>query len=251
MATTDKNQNEIIKAWQSLIEESIKANTAFLKESSKIFTSLLSEKKEPKDFLKINTDILNAAANNYIKLNIAHTENLLNFGINVSRNLFSFNDKNNTDKETDINSEPEEQSGSSDTNSRNQIKLSAKQGEQISTSFYLNSHNAFAQSGAFKNQDFINETTGEKATTLLMSISPKQFILEPGKSLKIDVSINATNNTSPGKYKSTVALEGMDNQEFDIIIDVAENKPSIKKISTAKPVAKKFAKKSIAKKRKK
>ena len=57
-----------------------------------------------------------------------------------------------------------------------------------------------------------------------MLISPKEFMLEPGKSLKIDISIDATNNISPGKYQSTVRLEGMDNQEFDIVVDVIENK---------------------------
>ena len=56
-------------------------------------------------------------------------------------------------------------------------------------------------------------------------------MLEPGKSLKIDISIDATNNISPGKYKSTVRLEGMDNQEFDIVVDVIENKVAITKVS--------------------
>jgi len=75
--TTEKSQNEIINAWQSLIEQSVKANTAFLKESAKLFTSLLSQKTEAKDLLKINTEVLNAAVNNFIKLNITNTENLI------------------------------------------------------------------------------------------------------------------------------------------------------------------------------
>lgn len=44
MLNTDKSQNNIINAWQTLIEQSVKANSAFLEESAKIFTSLLSKK---------------------------------------------------------------------------------------------------------------------------------------------------------------------------------------------------------------
>ena len=241
---TEKSQNEIINAWQSLIEQSVKANTAFLKESAKIFTSLLSQKTEAKDFLKINTEVLNAAVNNFIKLNITNTENLMNFSANVSRSFFSFADsKNNTDN----NPAQQAEVSTNIVNTKNEVNLSVKQGEKISTSFYLNSHNAFAQNGKFNYGDFIDQTTGKKAA-ISMLISPKEFTLESGKSLKIDISISATNNINPGKYNSTVRLEGMDNQEFDIVVDVAENKPAMAKISKLKPVVKKHIAKKAAKK---
>ncbi len=254
MAETGKNQNEIINAWQSLIEQSIKANTAFLEESSKIFTSLLSKKIEAKDLLKVNTEVLNAAASNFIKLNIAHTENLVNFGVNLSRSFFSF-DKNNSGHESKTDASRGEQTESTATNTKSQINLAVKQGEQIATSFYLNSHNAFAQSGKFVSEDFINEHTGNTAP-ISMSISPKEFMLEPGKSLKIDISIGASKAVSAGKYKSIVRLEGMDNQEFDIVVEVLENKTAPGKISKPKAVvknlvAKKAVKKTAAKSRKK
>ena len=224
MVTTDKSQNNIIDAWQSLIEQSVKANTAFLEESAKIFTSLLSKKIETKDLLKINTEVLNAVANNFIKLNITNTENLVNFGLNVSRSLFSFIDtKNNTDANSSQHTE------SPATHARSQINLSVKQGEQISTSFYLNSHNAFSQTGKFYYEDFIDEATGKKVA-IDMLISPKEFTLEPGKSLKIDISLDVKNEIIPGRYKSTVRLEGMDNQEFDIVVDVAENHQAGKQV---------------------
>jgi len=239
---TNKGQNNLINAWQCLIEQSVKANTAFLEESAKIFTSLLSKKIETKDLLKINTEVLNAAANNFIKLNITNTENLVNFGLNVSRSFFSFTDtKNDSDVNTSQPAEPPA------INARNQINLSVKQGEKISTSFYLNSHNAFPQTGKFFYEDFIDEATGKKGA-ISMLISPKEFTLEPGKSLKIDVSIDAANNTNPGKYKSAVRLDGMDNQEFDIVADVTENKQAGTKISKHKPLIKKGIGKKAAKK---
>ena len=250
MATTDKSQNEIITAWQSLIEQSVKANTAFLKESAKIFTSLLSKKIDAKDLLKINTEVLNAAANNFIKLNVANTENLVNFGVSISRGLFSFAEKKSADdndpaKEADISGSNTSTNG----HTKNQINLSVKQGGRISTSFYLNSHNAFAQNGKFNYGDFFEEFSGKKGG-LSVSISPLEFILEPGKSLKIDISITATSDTNPGKYKSMVRLEGMDNQEFELVIDVAENDPqSIEKTPKHTPVVKKRIPKKAAKKR--
>ena len=243
---TEKSQNEIINAWQSLIEQSVKANTAFLKESAKIFTSLLSQKTEAKDLLKINTDVLNAAVNNFIKLNITNTENLMNFSANVSRSFFSFADsKNNTEN----NPAQQTEVSTNIVNTKNEVNLSVKQGEQISTSFYLNSHNAFAQNGKFNYGDFIDQTTGKKAA-ISMLISPMEFILEPGKSLKIDISIDTINNIDPGKYKSTVRLEGMDNQEFDIVADVIENKPAIAKVAKHPPAIKKSVAKKIPKKAK-
>jgi len=229
MVTTDKSQNNIIDAWQSLIEKSVKANTAFLEESAKIFTSLLSKKIDTKDLLKINTEAFNAAANNFIKLNIANTENLVNFGLNVSRSFFSFIDtKNNTDADSG------QQTESPSAKSRSQINLSVKPGEQISTSFYLNSHNAFSQTGKFYYEDFIDEATA-KQVAIAMLISPGEFTLEPGKSLKIDISLDVKSDIIPGKYKSTVRLEGMDNQEFDIVVDVAENHQAGKQV--VKPAA--------------
>ena len=172
MTTTEKNQSEIINAWQSLIEQSVKANTAFLEEYSKIFSTLLSKKTEPKDLLKINTEFLKAATNNFIKLNVTNSENLMNFAVSVSRNIFSFIDKIN---KKDVDTSQHIESGV--TNTRNQINLSVKQGEQITTSFYLNSHNAFSQTGNFHYENFNDETTGEKAA-ISMSISPKEFTLE-------------------------------------------------------------------------
>jgi len=244
--TTEKSQNEIINAWQSLIEQSVKANTAFLKESAKLFTSLLSQKTEAKDLLKINTEVLNAAVNNFIKLNITNTENLMNFSANVSRSFFSFADsKNNTDN----NPAQQAEVSSNIVNTKNEVNLSVRQGEKISTSFYLNSHNAFAQNGKFNYGDFIDQTTGKKAA-ISMLISPMEFILVPGKSLKIDISINAINNIDPGKYKSTVRLEGMDNQEFDIVADVIENKPAIAKVAKRSPAITKSIAKKVTKKAK-
>ena len=253
MATSDKNQNEIINAWQSLIEQSVKANTLFLEESGKLFTSLLSKKIDAKDLLKINNEILKAATNNYIKLNITNTENLMNFGVNVSRSIFSFIDKTNT-KDTGTSQEPTSQA----TNSRNQINLSVKQGEQLSTSFYLNSHNAFSQNGNFYYEDFIDERTGKKAA-ITMVISPKEFTLEAGKSIKVDISVAVNINIVPGKYKAIVSLQGMDNQEFDIVVEVLETKMTDKQITkatskknSAKSTSiKKTTKKTVAKSRNK
>ncbi|MEO8414209.1 MAG: hypothetical protein ABI472_11150 [Ginsengibacter sp.] len=243
MTTTEKNQSEIINAWQSLIEQSVKANTAFLEEYSKIFSTLLSKKTEPKDLLKINTEFLKAATNNFIKLNVTNSENLMNFGVSVSRNIFSFIDKIN---KKDVDTSQHIESGV--TNTRNQINLSVKQGEQITTSFYLNSHNAFSQTGNFHYENFTDETTGEKAA-ISMSISPKEFTLESGKSIKVDVSVGVTNDTAPGKYKAIVRLNGMDNQEFDIVAEVIENKLQVKQVVKSKAALKKIpAKKSSAKK---
>ncbi len=228
MSASNNNQNEIISAWQNLIEQSVKANTEFLKESSKIFTDILSKKFDAKDLFKINNDVLNAAAGNFIKLNISNTENLVNFGVNLSKSIFSFIDKNN---KTDINTG--QQPVTQTHNTRGQINLSVKQGENISTSFYLNSHNAFSQTGKFYYDNFINIMTGQKAD-LSLSISPKEFILEPAKSVKVDVNISASKDIIPGTYKITVRLDGMDNQEFDIVAEVLENKTSIKQISKPK-----------------
>jgi len=233
--TTEKDTNEIIKAWQSLIEQSVKANTAFLETSAKLFTEFLSKKSETKDLLKINTEVLNAAANNFIKLNITNAENLMNFGVSVSRNFFSFaNTKNETVNE---NKESRaEKPGEAPANAvRNQISLSGRQGEQITTSFYLNSHNPFAQSGKFYYGNFIEEVTGNTAN-LFMGITPKEFMLEPAKSLKVDISINVAADVVPGKYISTVRLDGMDNQEFDIVVDVSSGATATQKGSKPFPV---------------
>lgn len=237
MATTNNTQNEIINAWQNLIEKSVKANTTFLQESAKIFTDILSKKIETKDLLKINTEVLNAAANNLIKLNIANTENLVNFGITLSKGLFSVNSKKNTS-----NTKPEAETVT--TTERNQINLVAKQGEALSTSFYLNSHNAFSQSGKFYYENFVNELSGER-TNLSMNILPKEFILEPGKSLKVDISLTVHKDVQPGKYLSTVKLDGMDKQEFDIVVEILENKEQFKAV--APPTKKSGAKNSLDK----
>src|SRR5437868_3741375 len=129
MAITDKSKNEIIKAWQNLIEQSVKANTAFLEESAKLFTDLLSKKTETKDLLKINTNVLNTAVNNFVKLNVANTENLMNFGVTVSRSFFSFADTKSNAGNSSGKEEAAENPVEPVTAARNQINLSVKQGE--------------------------------------------------------------------------------------------------------------------------
>jgi hypothetical protein len=225
MATTDTTQNDVIIAWQNLIEKSVKANTTFLQESAKIFTDILSKKIETKDLFKINTEVLSAAANNLIKLNISNTENLVNFGINVSKSLFSF-----TNSKADTNIETETTTDTTvATAERSQIKLSLPQGQSLTTSFYLNSHNAFSQSGKFFFEHFINESTGNDAA-ISMQILPQEFILEPGKSIKVAITLNAATDVAPGTYMSTVKLDGMDNQEFDVVVEISENKPESKRM---------------------
>lgn len=242
MATTDNTQNNIISAWQDLIEKSVKANTTFLQGSAKIFTDILSKKIETKDLLKLNSEVLSAATNNLIKLNISNTENLVNFGIDISKNIFSFtNVKTNGDSNSDIVVEKVPPAFE-----RSQINLSAQQGKSLSTAFYLNSHNAFSQPGKFYFEDFISESTKETGP-ITMSILPPDFILEPGKSLKVDITLNLNKDVAPGKYTSTVKLEGMDNQEFDIVLDVTENKMVTKPNATTRPVDAP-AKKSVEKK---
>jgi hypothetical protein len=244
MATTDSTQNDVIIAWQNLIEKSVKANTTFLQESAKIFTDILSKKIETKDLFKINTEVLSAAANNLIKLNISNTENLVNFGINVSKSLFSF-----TNSKTGENTGTEAKSETTvATNERGQIKLSISQGQSLTTSFYLNSHNAFAQSGKFNFQQFINESTGKEAA-ISMQVFPQDFILEPGKSIKVDITLNAATDVAPGKYKSTVRLDGMDNQEFDVVVKVFEDKREANPISQSASATKKSAAKNNSNKK--
>src|SRR5437879_1443245 len=87
--------NEIIDALQSLIDKSVKANTAFLQESGKIFTGLLSKKLDVKDLQELNNQVMSDAVTNFIKMNIKHTENLMDFGVNVSRSIVSFLDNVN------------------------------------------------------------------------------------------------------------------------------------------------------------
>ncbi len=232
MSTTDTTQNDAIIAWQNLIEKSVKANTTFLQDSAKIFTDILSKKIESKDLLKINTEVLSAAANNLIKLNISNTENLVNFGINVSKSLFSFTNSK-TGAKTEAEAKTEVIVARAE---RGQIKLSIPQGQSLTTSFYLNSHNAFSQSGKFYFQQFINKSTGKDAA-ISMHILPKDFILEPGKSVKVDITLHAAADVAPGKYESIVKLDGMDNQEFDVVVEISEIKSVPKPKSSTKKSA--------------
>ena len=96
-----------------------------------------------------------------------------------------------------------------------------------------------------------------------MTISPSEFMLEPGKSLKVEISIVVNKNIPPGNYVCTVKLDGMDNQEFDVTLKVLELENKVikssktqmaskkivaKKIKNSKPVAKKSAIRKAGKK---
>ena len=230
MSENNQEQN-VIEAWQSLIEKSIKANTEFLQESGKIFTNLLSKKPDVNNLQDMNKQLMSDAVNNFVKMNIKHTENMMDFGMNVSKSLTSFLDKVSKSATTTTT----EQTPSQNTNGSNKINLSIQQGQQITTSFYLNSHNAFAQSGKFNYGDFVDASGNSVGLTLAMA--PKEFTLDPGKSIKVDISITASADVPLACYKTTVKLEGMDNQEFDITVDVLENKPSENKPSENKSPA--------------
>ena len=77
-------------------------------------------------------------------------------------------------------------------------------------------------------------------------IRRKEFTLEAGKSIKVDITVGVTGDIVPGKYKALVRLDGMDNQEFDIVVEVVENKQKSKQVFKTKAAAKKVAAKRTA-----
>src|SRR4051812_27357798 len=115
-------QNEIVTALQDLMEKSIKANAEFVQQSGKIFTGLLSQKLEAKDFVEMNNKVLADAMNNFIKMNIQHTQNLMDFGVNVSRNIVSFME--NVNKNPDGNTATKSQNDQQANQKNGQINLS-------------------------------------------------------------------------------------------------------------------------------
>jgi hypothetical protein len=234
MANTD--QHDIVNALQGLIDKSVKANAAFLEESGKIFTGLLSKKLEPQDIQELNHSIVNDAVKNFITMNIRHTENLMDFGVNVSRSIVSFIDRIN--KNNGGAASPGKPGGAS----RSQIRMAVAQGGQVSSAFFLNSHNSYAQNGNFHFDEFVDSSTGARAP-LSMIMSPAEFVLEPAQSLKIEVMVAAPKSVVPGMYKTTVRLNGMDKQEFDIAVEVTAVQAALPPKKTSRPISKGTSKK--------
>src|SRR4051794_21370222 len=126
-----ENQNEIVTALQELMERSVKANTEFLQHSAKIFTGMLSRKLEAKDLFELNNKVMGDAMNNFIKMNIQHTQNLMDFGVNVSRNMVSFIENVNKNTGTNVAEPVSQNDQQANQNGKGQINLQAKQGQQI------------------------------------------------------------------------------------------------------------------------
>jgi hypothetical protein len=218
MTNTDKeSSNELLSTLRSLMDKSFKANATLLKGSGRVLTSLLAQKMGSKDLTELNKRVLNVAFTDFVKMQIKHTEELMDLGVQVSQNIVSFIDK----ASGPATGSPKPAASENTGQANNQINLSVRPGEQLSTSFFLNNNSALSQSGKFYYEDFIDSVTGKKVV-LSMLLSPREFTIEPGQSLKVDLNIGATSDVVPGKYRASIRLDGMNGEKFDIVVQVME-----------------------------
>lgn len=235
--------NELLNSYKSLLEKSGEANKAIMDEAGEIFRKILNNKIELSQISEFNNEVMRNAVTNLLRLNIAYTENLLNLSVITSKSINNFFDQ---DKSTSRTQEKEQVVAEEKIqNTKNVIPLSAHQGETVTTYFTIENGERHVQTGRFIFNKFISET-GNFAENIQLKINPVKFDLPAGHSTDIEMIITVPEKMITGNYKNTVIIEGIENSEFDIALEVVkqpEKKLPAKKKKSA------TAKKSVAAKK--
>ncbi|MBP7400340.1 MAG: hypothetical protein KA954_12180 [Chitinophagales bacterium] len=241
------NINELLNSYKSLLEKSGEANKAIIEEAGEIFKKILNNKIELSQISNFNNEVMSNAVSNLMRLNIAYTENLLNLSVITSKSINNFfdqdNSNSNSEENNDVNNAEEKIQYT-----KNVINLSAQQGETLSTKFTIDNAENRVQTGRFLFNNFISET-GKSAENIQLKIKPAKFDLPAGHSTDIDMIITVPEKMMAGNYMNSVIIEGIENSEFDIELEVI--KKTVKKTPAKKSKPTTAAKKSVSAKKSK
>ncbi|MBK7109845.1 MAG: hypothetical protein IPH61_12130 [Bacteroidetes bacterium] len=240
------NINELLNSYKSLLEKSGEANKAIMDEAGEIFKKILNNKIELSQISNFNNEVMSNAVSNLMRLNIAYTENLLNLSVITSKSISNFFDQ---DKSTANTKEKEQVVAEEKIQyTKNVINILAHQGETVSTYFTIENGERRVQTGRFIYNTFISEN-GKSAAGIQLKIKPAKFDLPAGHSTDIDMIITVPEKMMAGNYMNSVIIEGIENSEFDIELEVI--KKTVKKTPAKKSKPTTAAKKSVSAKKSK
>ncbi len=156
----------------------------------------------------------------YVQLTLRYAEDVVKLGLDVSKEMNqAFGRTTSARKEE----------ARSDTRPANQeayvIRLAARAGEAIKTSFSLESGESASRSGKMQAGDFIRQDTGAKGR-MKVGFDPESFTLMPGESQTIEMTISTPKNQAQGLYRSSVSVEGFDDAQFDVLLEISPARKS-------------------------
>lgn len=237
-----EHQNSLAKEIELLIKKTSEANNIIASETAKFIYRLAHSQIDPADLASIQQKLLINSINNFIRLNIQYTSNLIDTSVEISKSI-------NENFSPALNSNDVEYNGTGNVSMAPEQKLafelktSTNAGGIANTAFLLHNDKTQPVKCTIVHSAFVNDD-GETLSSAKVVFTPQAFELNYGKAQKIDVQIIVSNNAKNGVYRSHVTVHGFEHTHFDILLAVM---PSINEENNAalEPVIR--AKKTITK----
>ncbi|MEZ4851950.1 MAG: hypothetical protein R3B93_25770 [Bacteroidia bacterium] len=248
-----KNKSNGFEGFQEVINKYVEANYQIVEQGTKAFSKALNNKIETPDLQKLGNEIIGGAFSKMMEIHLKYAENLIDLGVKLSSDIASFYETVEKKQETEkaaaevfddqsfevVNEEisveetfkeevPNKEENQSNQpafteQKRSEMFLAGTPGDTLVSTFQLNGVEEEVKKGKFKASRCQSESTG-KMTNMWVKFNPNPFELHPGKTTEIEISVNIPPSAQAGNYRSHVTVDGFDNSQFDVLIEVEETK---------------------------
>ncbi|MCB0843515.1 MAG: hypothetical protein KDE26_09710 [Bacteroidetes bacterium] len=246
-----KNKSNGLEGFQEVINKYVEANYQIVEQGTRAFSKALNNKIETPDLQKLGNDIIGGAFSKMMEIHLKYAENLIDLGVKLSSDIASFyetieirqetekteiieeqdfevvNEESSTEKTLQEEVLHQEESDSIQPafseKKRSEMVLVGVPGDTLVSTFQLNGVEEEVKKGKFKASRCQSEDTG-KMTNMWVKFNPNPFELYPGKTTEIEISASIPQSAQVGRYQSHVTVEGFDNSQFEVLIEVEETK---------------------------
>ncbi|GAB3021921.1 hypothetical protein GCM10027051_29010 [Niabella terrae] len=208
------NQTENLKQEiQDLVNKTIEVNKSFLKEGSALlqqFTTKDTAAGSRQAKAVFQSNLLSQAINAYATLNIRHLKNMMDLGMELTRQAVkTAGSATTTADEEETAVEPSfilQQSVKAGSSTRFQFVMDNDKSEAVTVQLI---HSAYRP-----------DVATDAGLDFPTVFKPARFVLDPGAEQRVDLRITVPKKTAAGTYTAQVQVSGFEPAYFRIQLDV-------------------------------
>lgn len=208
----NRKKSEINSDLEDLIKKTIEINTRYFKEGSEIVREMGSTGTGSVSDLNIfQPDQMANAFTAMARLNLQHYQNVLDLGLQLTRQAVSGSDSGTR--------------GGTEHQSHGpafELTGTFDEDRKATLDFLMENtldHNVTCE---FKNSEFVSDDDEETRYSFRTGFSPQNFKMQPGDSKKVTIQVEAGADVLPGNYTSRVEVFGFEPLFFLIELNMPE-----------------------------
>lgn len=202
-------KSDITNDLQGLFKRTVEINTRYFKEGSDLVRRMSNASKTGADINVFQPEEMAKAFTAFARLNLEHYQNVLDLGLELTRQAVSDPHKEDVQAET--------------MNPAFELTDTVKPGNKGKMDFVLENTMKEQVECHFNRTDFTSDTDPEVSYEFDTEFSPQSLPLAPGESQKVTIEVGVKSDVKPGDYTSRVEVLGFEPLFFLVKLNIPEN----------------------------